>query len=181
MTKVKKNERYIPIKNYVLAVVVVAVIILLTWYGFAWYNVLKENKVATSYLVKDKVISNEIKSLEEVSDVFSEAPDTYYIYVSYTGSEEIYDMEKDLKKIINEYSLNDMMYYLNVTEIKEEKDYIENINKALKLENKKINDVPTIIYYADGEVVDIVERSDDNIMNVGDFQKLLDVNKVAKE
>ena len=181
MTKVKKNERYIPIKNYVLAVVVVAVIILLTWYGFAWYNVLKENKVATSYLVKDKVISNEIKSLEEVSDVFSEAPDTYYIYVSYTGSEEIYDMEKDLKKIINEYSLNDMMYYLNVTEIKEEKDYIENINKALKLENKKINDVPTIIYYADGKVVDIVERSDDNIMNVGDFQKLLDVNKVAKE
>ena len=181
MTKVKKNERYIPIKNYVLAVVVVAVIILLTWYGFAWYNVLKENKVATSYLVKDKVISNEIKSLEEVSDVFSEAPDTYYICVSYTGSEEIYDMEKDLKKIINEYSLNDMMYYLNVTEIKEEKDYIENINKALKLENKKINDVPTIIYYVDGEVVDIVERSDDNIMNVGDFQKLLDVNKVAKE
>lgn len=181
MTKVKKNERYIPLKNYVLAVVVVAVIILLTWYGFAWYNVLKENKVSTSYLVKDKVISNEIKSLEEVSDVFSEAPDTYYIYVSYTGSEEIYNMEKDLKKIINDYSLNDMMYYLNVTDIKEEKNYIENINKALKLENKKISDVPTIIYYTDGEVVDIVERSDDNIMNVGDFQKLLDVNKVAKE
>ena len=52
MTNVKKNERYIPLKNYVLAAVVVVVMILLTLYGFAWYNVLKENRVSTSYLVK---------------------------------------------------------------------------------------------------------------------------------
>jgi hypothetical protein len=181
MTNVKKNERYIPLKNYVLAAVVVVVMILLTLYGFAWYNVLRENRVSTSYLVKEKIISNEIQSLEEVSDVFSEAPNSYFIYISYTGSEEIYNMEKDLKKVINDYSLNDSVYFLNVTSIKDEKNYIEKINKTLNLEDQKVSSIPTIIYYNEGKAVDIIERKDNNMMNVGDFQKLLDVNRVTKE
>ena len=181
MTNVKKNERYIPIKNYVLAAVIVVVMIVFTLYAFAWYDVLKENRVSNSYLVKEKIISNEIKGLDEVSAVFLEPLDTYYIYISYTGSEEIYNMEKDLKKVINEYSLNDSMYFLNVSNIKDEKNYIEKINKALNLEEQKVKKVPTIIYYKEGKVVDIVERLDDNIMNVGDFEKLLETNKVAKE
>ena len=45
----------------------------------------------------------------------------------------------------------------------------------------KIKEIPTIIYYNDGKVVDIITREDDNMMNIGDFQKLLDVNKIEKE
>lgn len=181
MTKVKKNERYIPIKNYILAVVIVVAIILLTWYGFAWYNVLKVNKISTSYLVKEKVISREIQNLTEVNDVFSEAPDTYFIYISYTGSEKIYNMEKGLKKVINEYNLNDSVYYLNVTSIKDNKNYLNDINNSLNLKDEKVENIPTIIYYKDGKLVDIIVRNDNNIMEVGDFQKLLDINKVIKE
>lgn len=181
MTSIKKNERFVPVKNYILAAVLVVVIIALTWYAFAWYNVLKENKISTSYLVKEKVISKEINDLSEVSDVFSEAPDKYFIYVSYTGNEEIYDMEKDLKSVINEYNLNDSFYYLNVTSIKDEKGYIDRVNESLNLQDMKIKEIPTIIYYNDGKVVDIITREDDNMMNIGDFQKLLDVNKIEKE
>lgn len=180
MSKVIKNERYVPIKNYVVSIVIICAIILLTWYGFAWYNVFKENKVSTSYLVKEKIISNEIKSLNEVEDVFSEAPASYYVYVSYTGSEEVYNMEKELQDVIVEYNLNDSMYFLNVTSIKDEKDYIDKVNKALKLEEKKITKIPTIVYYKDGVAVDIITRSDDNLMNVGDFQKMLDIHNVSK-
>ena len=137
--------------------------------------------MVTAQLVKEKIISNEIQSLEEVSDVFSEAPNSYFIYISYTGSEEIYNMEKDLKKVINDYSLNDSVYFLNVTSIKDEKNYIEKINKTLNLEDQKVSSIPTIIYYNEGKAVDIIERKDNNMMNVGDFQKLLDVNRVTKE
>lgn len=181
MTEIKKNERYIPIKNYVIAFFIVCAIVLLTLYIFAWYNVIKENRVSASYLVKEKIISNEIKSLDEVADIFSEVPESYYIYISYTGSEEVYNMERDLKDIIKEYNLSDSIYYLNVTDIKDNENYIDDINESLNLEEKKITQVPTIIYYRNGEAVDIIERKDNNIMNVGDFQKLLDVNKVTKE
>ncbi len=181
MSNRKKSEAFVPVKNYIVAAFIIIAIIFLTWYGFAWYNVFKENKVATSYLVKEKVISNEIKSLDEVEAVFTEAPTSYYIYVSYTGSEDIYNMEKELRSLIVDYNLNDSIYFLNVTTIKEEENYIEKLNNALKLKEKKITKVPTIIYYKDGKAVDIITRSDNNIMNVGDFQKLLDVNNVAKE
>lgn len=179
MSKVTKNERFIPIKNYVIALGIVVAAVLLTIYGFAWYNVLKEGKVSQSYLVKEKVISNEIQSLDEVEAIFAEVPDEYFIYISYTGSEEIYNMEKELKKVINKYELNDQIYYLNVTEIKEKDDYIDKINKSLNLE-EKVTQVPTIIYIKEGKVVDIIKRSDDNMMNVGDFQKLLDIYYVTE-
>ncbi len=181
MTNVKKNERFIPLKNYVLAVVIVVVIILITCYSFAWYNVFKENKVSTSYLVKEKIVSNEIQSLDELDAIFSEVPESYYVYISYTGSENIYNMEKDLKDLITEYNLNDSIYYLNVTSFKEEDNYIDKINEAFNLEDKKIDQVPTIIYYKNGKAVDIIKRNDNNIMSAGDFQKLLDVNKIPKE
>ncbi len=182
MSNVIKNERYIPIKNYVISIIIVLAIILLTWYGFAWYKVLQENKVSTSYLVKEKVISNEITSLDKLDDVFGETPSNYFVYVSYTGNEQIYNMESDLGKIIKEYNLNDTIYFLNVTSLKEKNsNYIEEINQALKLEDKKITKIPTIIYYKDNVAVDIITRNDDNIMNVGDFQKLLDINKITKE
>ncbi len=178
MTKVNKNERFIPMKNYFIAIGLVVAAVLLTLYGFAWYNVLKEGKVSQSYLVKEKVISNEIQNLDEVEAIFSEVPEEYFVYISYTGSEDIYNMEKDLKKIINEYELNDIIYYLNVTSLKDNKDCIEKINKSLNLEEKKVEKLPTIIYIKDGEVIDIITRNDDNIMNVGDFQKLLDINNI---
>lgn len=180
MTNIK-NERYIPIKNYILAVVIVIVVCLLTWYAFAWYNVLQENKVSTSYLVEEKVISNEINDLNAVESTFLEVPDTYFVYVSYTGSESIYNMEKDLKDVIKEYNLSDIFYYLNVTSIKDEDNYVDKVNEALGLEDRKISTIPTILYYKDGKLVDMISREDDNIMNVGDFQKLLDVNNVTKE
>ena len=56
MTKIKKNETFIPVKNYVLAGLIVVVMLGATWYGFQWYKVIQEEKVSTSYLVKNKYI-----------------------------------------------------------------------------------------------------------------------------
>lgn len=180
MATVKRNERFIPLKNYVITFVLIVGVIALVWYGFCWYKVIKEDKLSTSYLIKSKITSNEIKGLEGLDDVLTEAPSTYYLYISYTGSEKIYDMEKDLSKLINQYKIGDEVYFLNITDIKDKEDLIENLNKTLNLENKKIKQVPTIIYYADGKVIDIVEKENNNIMKVGDFQKLLDRNRIEK-
>ena len=182
MTEIKKNERYIPTKNYIIAFGVVIGILLLVWYSFAWYKVYKEDKVSTSYLIKNNIISNEIKDLNEIVDVFSEAPDEYYVYVSYTGDEEIFAMEKELAKIIKKYNIADQFYYLNVTGIKDNSDYVNDINRALSLRNEKIIRIPTIIYYKDGEVVKdgIISRKDNKMMTSADFQKILDKNNVKK-
>lgn len=180
MTNIEESKRFVPLKNYLVAAGIILIIIALTWYAFAWYKVVKENKVSTSYLVKEKIISKEITDLNEVTDVFSEVPTSYFIYISYTGDEDIYNMEKNLQTVINEYNLNDSIYYINVTSIKDDKDCIDKINEALSLNDTKITSIPTIIYYNNGKPVDIITRNDDNIINTGDFQKMLDVNHIEK-
>lgn len=180
MTKIKKNETFIPVKNYILAAVIVVVIIGLTWYAFAWYNVVQENKVSTSYLVQEKIISKEITDLNEVNNIFSEAPDSYFVYISYTGDEQIYNMEKSLKSVIKSYNLSDNMYYLNVTSIKDEKDYMNKINKALGLTDRKVVKVPTILYFEEGKLVEMTDTKSDLLMTKSDFQKLIILSGIEK-
>jgi hypothetical protein len=175
-----KNERYIPLKNYLIAFGIVIAIILITWWACAWYNVHKDKKLSASYLISQKVISQEIDELSEIDDILSEPYSTYFIYVSYTGSEEIYNMEKEIKDIIVDYKLSDKLYYLNVTSIKNDKDVIEKINDALHLEGKDIEKIPTILYIKDGVVIDVITRQDNRIMEKGDFEKLLEVNNIQK-
>ena len=89
-------------------------------------------------------------------------------------------MEKELAVLINQYKIGDEVYFLNVTEMKDKKDLIDEINNSLELDKLKVKQVPTIIYYVDGKVVDLIAKDDNNIMDIGDFQKLLDKNKIEK-
>ena len=180
MTKIKKNEKFIPVKNYILAAIIVVVIIGLTWYGFAWYNVLKENKVSTSYLVKEKYISNEIADLNEIGDIFTEAPDSYFVYISYTGDEQVYNMEKSIKDLIKEYNLSEQIYYLNVTSIKNEENYLDKINESLNLTDRKVVKVPSILYFYEGKLIEMTDTKSDGLMTKSDFQKLIEIVNIKK-
>lgn len=167
-------------RNYLIAIALVIITILLTWYGFRWAHLIKENSISSSYLIKQKIISKDINSIDEVVDVLSETPNTYFIFISYTGDEKVYNLEKDLASIIKEYNLDNKMYYLNVTDIKDDDNVYDKINTSLGLTDKKVSQIPTIIYYNNGKVVDIIKRQDNNIMTSGDFRKLLDIHKIEK-
>ncbi|MGM9834953.1 MAG: DUF6568 family protein [Bacilli bacterium] len=182
LTKVVKNERYIPIKNYVIAVLVVISVVLLTLYFMQWYKVLEENKLSSSFLIKSNTITNEVKELEEIEAVFSEVPEDYFVYVSYTGSEKVYNMEKELEEVIDDYNLNNKFYFINVTNVMDDDDYVDKINEALGLEEQKINKVPTIIYYKDGKIASdgILTREDDNIITAADFLQFLEEKEYEK-
>ncbi len=182
MAEVKKNEKYIPTKNYIVALIIVLAAIFLTWYGFAWNKVRQENKVSISYFVKNNIITKEIDSLEELDSITQEAPERFFIYISYTGDEKIYDLEKSLAPIIKKYELNDSFYYLNVSELKKQDNYIDEINNKLGLTDVKITNVPTVVYFVDGTVSKsgIITTADGNLMTKNDFQKFLDVNKIEK-
>ena len=89
-------------------------------------------------------------------------------------------MEKGLANIINDYKLGEQVYFLNVTSIKDNKELLSEVTKSLNLEENVLKQIPTIIYYNDGKVVDIIAREDNKMMDIGDFQKLLDRNKIEK-
>ena len=58
-------------------------------------------------------------------------------------------------------------------------NYLTRLNNAFNTD--EITTVPIILYYRDGELVDTVTRDDANVINAGDFQKLLDIYEYEGE
>ena len=89
-------------------------------------------------------------------------------------------MEKTLKNLIKEYNLSDNLYYLNVTSIKNDSDYIDKINNALGLTDRKVTKVPSILYFYEGKLVAMTDSKSSSLMTESDFQKLIDVSDIKK-
>lgn len=161
-------------KTIGIIVCVALAIILVFVYIYVWGANKNKAKLDKSYLLDTQTISLEIKNLDEINQILAEAPTEYFILVSYTGANDVYNLENGLKKIIDDYKLNDSFYYLDITDIKNDDNYLARINNAFNTD--KIKKVPVILYYKDGKLVDIVSRLDDNCIKAADFQKLLDQN-----
>lgn len=161
-------------RNLLIVACIALALILLGVYIYKWKEVKNEEKLSKSYLLDTGTVSLEIKNLDEVEQILSESPTEYFVLISYTGNEDTYKLESGLKNIIDEYKLSDSFYYLNVENLIKEDNYLTRINDAFNTD--VIKKVPIILYYKDGKIVDITSRADDNCINAGDFQKLLDTN-----
>ncbi len=176
------KNRKITSKHYIGAILLFVGVILLTIYIFKWYQVFNTKKITKSYLISNNVITNEINTLDELSDVLSEAPLEYFLYISYTNDKNVYDMEVDLKKVIHKYDLQDKFYYLNVDNIKENEGYMEELNSVLGLDSEKVTNVPTILYYKDHTLVKggIIKKEENSLMQASDLEQMLEELEIEK-
>ena len=181
-TKKIKDKPVVAPKKYLIALCLFVGIILVTIYIFKWYQVFNTEKIKESYLISSGTITNEISSLSELSDVLSETPDEYFLYISYTNDKNIYDMEVNLKKIIQKYELQDKFYYLNIDEIKKNDGYVEEINSALNLNQERVSSIPTILYYKDHSLVPggIIVKDPNALMQASDFEQMLETMEITK-
>jgi len=174
--KVTKSSNYVSPKNYLYAFLILVGGIILTLYIFEWYQVKKEEKLMTSYLISSKTIESSIEDLDSLNQIRQEAPTSYFIYISYTGDENVYDFEKELKRVIDKYKLNDIFYYVDLTSDKQNnEDYLEKIKNKLDL--KDLKNIPVIIYVHEGKILDsnVLDGINDTLLKVEDLEKLLDI------
>lgn len=174
--KNKNNIMYVRPKNYLYAFLILVGGILFALYIFEWYQVKKEEKLMNSYLITSKTIESSIEDLNSLNLIRQEAPSSYFIYIGYTNDEDVYNFEKELKRVIDKYKLNDIFYYVDLTELKENNEnYLEEIEK--KLEIKDIQNVPAIIYVNEGKILEsnILDGIDGTKLKIEDLEKLLDI------
>lgn len=176
----KKASRQIEMKNYLIAAAVFIGIILIVLYAFEWYQVKQEEKLMKSYLVNTNTINFVINDPNSANQVLQEAPKDYFIFVGYRNDEDEYLLEKSVKKIIDDYEINDIVYYFDATDIKQDSNYLEKINESLKV---NISQVPAIIYIKDGKVAEegIVDGKDEKLLTANDFEKLLNIYEYTKK
>ena len=173
--KLKKNNVINP-QNYVYSIIILVGGILLTLYVFKYYQVKKEERLMTSYLVNTKTINYSVNSLESLQQIMQESPSSYFIYLSYTGDEEIYNLERKLKRIIDKYKINDIFYYVDLTYmVNNDSNYIEKIKEILNI--SKLNNLPAIIYINEGEILNdnILDGVNNTMLKPEDLEKLLNI------
>ena len=157
-------------KKGIIILVSLLLIIFGILYIYKWYQVKEQKKYQDSYLISSKTIfytTNEINSIDtELSS--AETPDFYFVYLTFTGNEDVYNLEKKLKPIIDEYNIQNNFYLINITESKKEKDYKKKIASKLDISEKELTNIPVILYFNDGELVE------GNVTNASEFKSLLE-------
>ena len=128
----------------------------------------KNNNVNSGYI--NRYVS-EI-SYKELDTYLLEPASNTFVYITYTGNENIYKLEKSLKKLINNYNLSNNFIYVDISEEIANNNFIDNLNKKIN-SNSKIEKLPVILYYKDGVLTDKLETKN-VLFNVADFQKMLD-------
>ena len=175
------KNRYIPLKNYFITASILLIVILLTLYFFKWYKVYQEEQTRESYLLKTNTISMQISNMEDINTILSEAPNEYFIYISYVNSKEVLNLEKKMKKVIDEYGINDIVYYIDVTKIKENDNYLYDLNNNLGLKDYKIENTPAIIYIKNDEIKKSnIIQSNNKLFKISSFEKIIKDNNIEK-
>ena len=169
--QVAEAKHRISQRNIYIIIGIVIVLAVVGFYFFRLQQARNEEKLNSSYLISSGTVSLEIKNLDEVSQILLESPTEYFVLITYTGNEDTYNLEEGIKTIIDDYKLSDSFYYLNIESIMDSDNYLTRLNSAFNTD--KITTVPIILYFKDGELIDSVTRDDANIINAGDFQKLL--------
>jgi len=165
--KVRKN-------NYLNLMLIIMGVVLMTIASSNLYKNHLLNKINNSYISK-YVANIQINEIQNASVEFS--PDTF-IYISYTGDQDIYNLEVKLRKVLRENDLIDNFIYMDIANLIEEENYLITLNKSLNLKEKEIKKLPGIIYYKDNEIIDIID-SQNGLIDSGDFIQLLEKYEIV--
>ena len=138
MASTRNKNKSLSMKNYLVACLLILGIVFVVLYFYKWHQVKEEEKYLNSYLVNTGTVNLEMSDIKEINTVLSETPSYYFVYISYTKEEDVYNLEKELKPLITEYDLQNNFYYINVTDIKEKNEnFKEDIAKELKIDTKQ--------------------------------------------
>lgn len=178
MAKKKSKKNNINFKKIFYFILGFLLIIFLIWYIISWKNVKQEEKLMNSYLITSNTLSVEIKDLSETVQVLKESPSEYFVYISYTNDEKIFNFEKKLKKLIDNYNLKDEFYFVNVTNIKDDENFYSEINDTFN--TKLISNIPSILHFKNNELKKVIYNKDLN-KTYTEFENLLKENEFDKE
>ena len=162
------KKKDIPLKNYIISLLIVVGVVLITFYVKKTYEMNVEASLSQSVLSRTV---GEVK-LDEIDTVLLEKADNYFIYLSYANDAKVYNFDKKIKNIIADYELQDNFYYVNLTDELDE-NILTSVNKKFNLKKGQIIELPAILFYQEGKLNKILTSCDGDLFELSDFKKIL--------
>lgn len=167
------SKKIIPPKNYIILFGIIILVVCACFASYNLYNIYQENKISTSPLANKEVLYEDLKNTTVEIDA-----DTFLV-ISYVQNREIHNNENEIKKYLNKNNLMDNVMYLNISEYINEPNFLDDLNKTLKLDgNLKIKSFPALIYYKEGIATYKID-STEHLLNKGDFEQIIDMYDLA--
>lgn len=146
------KRKDIPKKNYIIMGIIVVVTICLTFYLAVWYKTIKE------YYQNNSVVVEVISEIEEetISSYLLDNP-TIVMYIASSDDQSIKTFEKKFKNYIVENDLNNEIVYFDTDDL--ENQYVSDLIMPYvgpKLKKLKSIVVPNMVYFENGEIVDVL-------------------------
>lgn len=152
-------KREIPVKNYVILILVFLVTIVAVFYVRDWYNTTKNYYAQNSVMTK---VVREIKS-EEISNYILENQ-RFILYVSSGHDSGIKNFEDDFKNLIQSLDITDDVLYMNLDGVNATNFYnlLKN-NYALnsKMKNQIVDSNSSLYLFTDGKVSGVLNNVSD--------------------
>ena len=141
--------------NYFILVAMIVLILSICTATYNIYSIYKNNKANYS----SPLNFNKEVQFSELTETTIEISEDSFLVISYYGDEDIYQNQKDLKLIFRKYGLLDNIIYVDVTTEYEKDGFYDKLNSVLKLDEFKITQVPTIIYFKEGKPTAMVKTT----------------------
>lgn len=156
-----KKNKYIRLLTILLITIIATILVCNIYRNY------ENNKLNNSYIAK--YVTN--ISINDLSNAIVESGDNTFVYFGVTGDDNFYKMEKELKKSVINYHMEDEFLYVDANKMK-----VSTANELFDTD-KKIQRFPAIVYLKNGSVLEILDSSM-HTLNCSDFNNLLDTYEV---
>ena len=175
--KGKEKQEKKPIKNYVILVLLFLAVIALTVYLCECYKVYNEEQKKIPVI--RGTLTSEITEVD-VEPFIVENPTTV-LYMCTSSSEKCRNFEKDFKKLIKKYELQDSIIYLNLSNIEDQESFVEEFNDRHPYKKSKLtSNYPAIVYLDDGKVKNIIQGKDNEKLSITKVKSFIEINKIGE-
>ena len=156
-----RKNKYIRLLTILLITIIATILVCNIYRNY------ENNKLNNSYIAK--YVTN--ISINDLSNAIVESGDNTFVYFGVTGDDNFYKMEKELKKSVINYHMEDEFLYVDANKME-----VSTANELFDTD-KKIQRFPAIVYLKNGSVLEILDSSM-HTLNSSDFNNLLDTYEV---
>ncbi|MBR3049683.1 MAG: hypothetical protein IKG58_03925 [Bacilli bacterium] len=170
----KKEDKKIPVKNYVILGIIFLVSIVLVIYLCNCYKVYDESQRQIP------VVRGHLSEIteSEIDSYLMENPTTV-LYMCTASSFECRNYEKDFIKLIDDKNLVNSIIYINLSDSNMD-SFINNFNRNHKYKEKLTNNYPAFVVFEDSKVTNILQGSEKEKLTISKTKSFLDLNKIGK-
>ena len=174
--KKQEEEQKNLLKNYIILIVILLLVVGLTIYLCECYKVYdKEQK--TIPVLRGTLVS-EITEVD-LEPFLIENPSAI-IYLCTASNDKCRSFEKDFKKLINKYNIQDTIIYLNLSNVKDQKKFVEEFNNNHEYKKGKLTtNYPAILLFDEGKLKMILQGKNGEKLKIQKVKDFIEINKVG--